>query len=77
MERAIGEVFYFGGVKLRVERAKNKTSCEGCYFSYPKRPCWQVDGISKTGCCSHHARSDKESVIFVRVEDDKDKESKL
>lgn len=74
MERSIGEVFGFGGVKLRVERAKDETSCEGCYFSYQTPPCWQVNRTYNTGCCYSLIRSDNESVIFVRVEDGKDKE---
>ena len=77
MGRAIGEVFDFDGIKLRVERAKNETSCEGCYFDYQMPPCWQVNRTYNTGCCNHHARSDKKSVIFVKVEDDKNKEGKL
>lgn len=74
MERAIGEVFDFEGVQLRVERAKDETSCEGCYFDYQMPPCWQVNRTYNTGVCYHLIRSDKESVIFVRVEDDKGKE---
>lgn len=77
MERKVGEVFDFRGVKLRVERAKDKTSCDGCYFDYPRIPCWRVNGMSKTGRCNPSIRSDKESVIFVKVEDDKNKEGKL
>ena len=67
MERAIGEVFDFDGVKLRVARAKSKVSCEGCYFFHQKHPCYKVHGISITGKCDLLVRSDKKSVIFVRV----------
>lgn len=74
MERAIGEVFDFEGVKLRVEKAGAKISCAGCYFDYPKSPCWKLYGIQKTGVCNPFVRNDKESVIFVKVEDSENKE---
>lgn len=33
MERAIGEIFYDGNVKLVVQRAVNSISCKGCYYN--------------------------------------------
>ena len=73
MERAIGEVFDFDGVKLRVEREKDEHRCEGCYFSNPKH-LGLIDTIQVIGMCNSFIRRDKESVIFVKVEDSKDKE---
>ena len=62
---------------IKVEKAGAKISCAGCYFDYLKPPCWKLYGIQKTGVCNPFVRSDKESVIFVEVEDDKNKEGKL
>ena len=73
MERAIGEVFGFDGVKLKVKRVNNRF-CDGCHFKQFNHECWQINGIEDTGLCSGSFRSDKNDVIFVRVEDDKDKE---
>lgn len=77
MERKVGEVFDFNGVKLRVERADDETSCNGCYFRHPRRSCFGSGIILCVGRCNTIARSDKESVIFVKVEDDKNREDKL
>lgn len=33
MERKVGEVFDFNGVKLRVQDAGYKASCNGCHFN--------------------------------------------
>ena len=33
MEKAVGEVFDFNGIKLRVQDAGYKASCNGCYFN--------------------------------------------
>ena len=74
MERKIGEVFDFVGVKLRVEIAKDKASCEGCYFDYTMIPCWRANGNSNTGHCIDYTRSDKEYVIVVKVEENKKEE---
>ena len=74
MERKVGEVFDFDGVKLRVERADDETSCNGCYFRHTRRSCFGSGIIPYVGRCNTIARSDKESVIFVEVEDDKYKE---
>lgn len=32
MERTVGEIFFEGNVKLRVEVAQNAISCKGCYY---------------------------------------------
>ena len=73
MERAIGEIFDFGGVKLRVERTNNPV-CDGCHFEQFNHGCWQINGIEETGLCYGGFRSDKNDVIFIEVKDDQGKE---
>ena len=33
MEKAVGEIFEFEGVKLQVKDTDRKTSCNGCYLN--------------------------------------------
>ena len=35
MEREVGEVFDFKGIKLQVKDDGCKASCDGCYFNGP------------------------------------------
>ena len=69
MERQIGEVFDFKGIKLKV-KSVDKSICDGCYFNSFTYPCWYITGIGVTGGCHELARSDKKSVIFVKVEEE-------
>ena len=65
MERPIGEIFDFLGVKLEVIEGE-KDSCEGCYF-YKWIIC-RFDGIIDiTGNCGPTYRKDKSNVIFKEV----------
>lgn len=73
-EFKIGEVFCFGSnINLRVE--KNIKGCIGCYFSskechyncMDKEVDKEVD--KETGSCLKDERSDKTSIIFVKVEE--------
>ena len=73
MERKVGDVFNFNGIKLKVMRTNNRL-CDGCHFEQFDNKCWQINGIEDTGLCSGRFRSDKNDVIFVRVKDDQDKE---
>ena len=73
MERRVGEVFEFNGVKLKVKRT-DKPVCDGCFFEKFDCGCWQINGIEETGLCYGGFRGDKNDVIFVEVEDDKYKE---
>lgn len=73
MERKVGDVFDFNGIKLKVKRT-DKPVCNGCFFEKFDCGCWQINGIEETDLCF---RSDKNDVIFIEVKDDQDKESKL
>ena len=59
MERAIGDIFDYEGVKLKVIE---NVGCSGCYFDNS-----QCSGnISLTGNCSF--RSDRKCIQFRKVE---------
>lgn len=73
MERKVGEVFEFNGIKLKVKRTNNPV-CDGCYFERFDCVFWQTNRIEETGRCYSDIRRDKNDVIFVKVEDSKDKE---
>lgn len=71
MERAVGEVFDFNGVKLQVEETEKRYSCNGCYFKKSLNSCF--DETSIINCmnrCCVIGRSDGKNVIFVEVEGD-------
>ena len=65
MERSIGEVFDYKGIKLKVEEKKKK-NCEGCHFLKEKN-CGEISIVGK---CSGNYREGKKEVIFVEVEED-------
>ena len=67
MEKAIGEVFDFDGIKLQVKDTGDSSSCYGCYFNEPKRTCDGVRYINQTGKCFPPLRTDDRNVIFVEV----------
>lgn len=62
MERKIGEIFEYNGVKLRVE--KEIRACNGCYFK--NLICDTYRSIR--GECQSASRSDG-GIIFVKIED--------
>lgn len=75
MERANGEIFDFNGVKLRVQDAGYKASCNGCYFNGPICKNNNETGyINQAGECFRAYRTDDRNVIFVEVESDENKE---
>ena len=73
MERKVGEVLEFNGIKLKVKRTNNPV-CDGCHFERFDCICWQTNVIKEVGLCYGGFRGDKNDVIFVEVEDDKYKE---
>ena len=77
MEREVGEVFDFKGVKLQVKNTGCNASCNGCYFNGPICKNNETRYINQTGECFRAYRTDGKHVIFVEVRDDKENESKL
>ena len=65
MERKVGEVFDFNGVKLQVKDDCCKACCNGCYFEEPGDECFDAYGC--TGYCHRLFRSDGKDVVFVEV----------
>ena len=67
MERSIGEVFDYNGIKLKV--VEDESVCFGCYFSF-----WNICNGGELRCrslvgnCAASARRDRTSVIFKEVE---------
>lgn len=62
MERKVGEIFEYNGVKLRVE--KEICACNGCYFK--NLVCDTYRSIR--GACQSASRSDG-GIIFVKIKD--------
>ena len=78
MERAVGEIFEFEGVKLQVKDTKNRSCCSGCYFCISFYcPCYETHHKQLMGECYRVYRTDGKDVIFVEVQSNKDKENKL
>ena len=77
MERKVGEVFDFNGVKLQVKDTGQKICCGGCYFDEPEYKCFDAYISGRIGVCSRLFRSDGKHVIFVEVQSNKDEENKL
>ena len=68
MEKAVGEIFEFEGVKLQVKDTDRETSCNGCYFKKYLNSC--LDEESVINCmnrCCGIGRSDGKNVVFVEV----------
>lgn len=57
MERKIGEVFEFNGVRLKTVRVDVPFRCEDCYFKNMDILCEKVN-------CLDSERTDNENVIF-------------
>ena len=70
MERKVGDIFEYDGVKLRVE--EGTLMCNGCFFKYSSK-C--DESIQKRGECQSASRSDV-GVVFVKVEE-KDMEESI
>lgn len=75
MERKIGEVFEYNGVRLKVVEVGG---CDKCYFRN-LRPysgaCIIGEQYNIHGCCNI-SRNDRKSVQFIKVEDMKEQEIK-
>lgn len=67
MERAIGEIFDFKGVKLQVKYMEDNLSCCECYFFEAGRTCDTADRRKQVGACFRIDRMDNKNVIFVEV----------
>lgn len=64
-ELKIGETFQFGTMTLRCVKATDE--CSGCIFDMPDKCDKHHMAI---GACLGDSRTDKTSVIFVKVDDD-------
>ena len=70
MEHKLGEVFEDGGVNLRIEKSIN--GCHGCTFLHDR--CCKRSSTCET--CVSFFRKDHDSVIFVKVNNNKDMETR-
>ena len=66
MERQIGEIFDFDGVKLEVVEAKDN-DCTGCYFFYERTACSFSCVRNTIGFCNPFFRKDNTYVIFKEI----------
>lgn len=64
MEREVGEVFDFKGIKLQVKDMCRKISCDGCYFDKSEYECSDAHIQDCIGCCCELFRSDGKNVVF-------------
>ena len=60
MEREVGEIFEYEGIKLEVIETED-SSCRGCYFLDLRYKCRQQ-------LCMRCLRKDRKNVIFKSVE---------
>lgn len=67
MERAVGEVFDFNGVKLQVKDTGHDASCNGCYFNGSICTNNEIKSINQTGGCFRDCRTDGRNVVFAEV----------
>ena len=72
MEREVGEVFDFKGVKLQAKDTGCKASCDGCYFDEFWHSCVRNGCGIYAGYCYGLFRSDGKNVVFVEVNYDKE-----
>lgn len=64
MERKIGEIFDYNGVRLIVKEGR---TCNGCYFSN----CHRIfRNRAITGECTYVSRKDEKSIIFKEVREE-------
>lgn len=73
MERKVGEVFEYNGVKLRVARETYMHNCDGCFFRFNLQCKLSAQ---KRGECLSDSRSDG-GVIFVKVNEMEERTIKL
>lgn len=64
MERKVGEVFEYRGVKLHVR--ESTSACTGCYFHYCMF-CKKYSSIA--GECVKNKRTDKTNIIFLEYKE--------
>ena len=70
MERAVGEIFNFEGVRLQVQSTGCESTCNGCYLDESEHECCDKPNPGYIGYCYGPERSDGKNVIFVEVEND-------
>ena len=73
MERAIGEVFDFCGIKLLVQK-RDAFSCDGCFFVKRGISCVAYPFPQHCGHCGCHAREDETCVLFKELDSDNTEE---
>lgn len=68
MERKIGEIFDYEGIKLKVIEDVKTTSCVNahCHFSYATVKCETFE--KQIGSCQKKKRSDNINIHFEKVE---------
>lgn len=74
MNRNIGEVFYYNGVKLKVvDEHEGGDRCKGCYFKLHNIKCTSIEHQLKqiTGHCSISSRGTSNGVKFIEIKEDK------
>ena len=64
LERPIGDIFEFEGVKLKVVKSMD-SACFGCYFN-TTRGC-KHQNMKGLGACDKKDRSDSNYVKFIKV----------
>ena len=62
MERKLGEVFEFNGVKLETIRKDMRLRCERCYFN-------DFDDFCDNISCMWYERTDEEDVVFREIKE--------
>ncbi len=63
MERKIGEIFEYKGIKLSIIKTSYHAGCDECYFD-TKGYCFRESGV---GECVYHLREDGNDIIFMEV----------
>lgn len=73
MERKIGEVFEYNGVRLKVVE---EYYCDHCYFrdKHENEGCYRSEHTLVSGQCSEQRREDGKSVQFIEIKNEKMKE---
>lgn len=67
MNREIGEVFDFCGVKLKVVK-RDTFDCNSCFFVKRGLPCGAYPLTQYFGQCGRYAREDETSIKFIELE---------
>ena len=67
MERKVGEVFEYNGIKLKVVECENVEEffCGDCFFQSETGDCCVNEKC--LGYCSYEYRKDNKDIIFKRV----------